>query len=54
MITLLAWYFYCEVILDCLYEFNIALLDVSSEACFAFEVGFDAEHRRLFPDFYLD
>lgn len=51
MATLIAWDFFCELIGSQLYEL-LLVLPVAERA--AMEAGFDAEHRRLFPDFYLD
>lgn len=53
MVTLLAWDFYCEVIGSALYDLMLSLVD-DEPAYLAMNVGFDVEHRRLFPDFYLD
>lgn len=49
--TCLAWHVWCELLGELLYDFMMML---PARELAAFEAGFDAEHRRLFPDFYLD
>lgn len=49
--TLHAWGVWCELVGELLYQFMMSLPEAELSA---FEAGFDAEHRRLFPDFYLD
>ena len=48
--TFHAWDGFCELLGELLYELLLVLPDAERTA---FEAGFDAEHRRLFPDFYL-
>lgn len=49
--TALAWAVFCELLGELLYELLLVLPDAERTAL---EAGFDAEHRRLFPDFYFD
>lgn len=44
MVTMLAWWFYCEVIGYHLYEFMLRLRGAEYDAM---NFGFDAEERRL-------
>lgn len=51
MATLVAWEFYCELVGSALYDLLLMLPDAEVSA---FDAGFDAEHRGLFAEFYLD
>lgn len=51
LVTCLAWHVWCELIGELLYELLLVLPDAERTAM---EAGFDAEHRRLFPDFYFE
>lgn len=52
--SFLIWSLWLGVLSDGLYAVMDELADVSPEGCSAMNAGFDAEHRRLFPDFYLE
>lgn len=49
--TCLAWAVWCELVGELLYQFMMSLPEAELTA---FEAGFDAEHRRLFADFYFE
>lgn len=49
--TCLAWHVWCELLGSLLYDLMSCL---DEPEYLAFNRGFDAEHRRLFPAFYLD
>ena len=54
MTTFASWWFYCELLQDCLGSFSEALYRASPELEHLFQVGFDEMERLVRPEFFIE